>query len=103
MSLLHNTAGFRTSFDRSRAARRARARRTGGRACTPLADRDRLERCREASVWRAVEHLRAEEFFAELNRAYDRLHADASALAEEAAEREEWEETLADGLEVDGE
>jgi len=54
-------------------------------------------------VERAVEHLRAEEFFAELNRAYDRLHADASALAEEAAEREEWEETLADGLEVDGE
>jgi len=54
-------------------------------------------------VERAVEHLRAEEFFAELNRAYDRLHADASALAEEAAEREEWEESLADGLEVDGE
>ena len=54
-------------------------------------------------VERAVEHLRAEEFFLELDHAYDRLHADASALAEEAAEREEWEETLADGLEVDGE
>ena len=51
-------------------------------------------------VERAVEHLRAEEFFAELDHAYDRLRADASASAEEAAERKEWEGTLADGLDV---
>ena len=54
-------------------------------------------------VERAVEHLRAEAFFAELDHAYDRLHADANASAEEAAERKEWESTLADGLEVDEE
>ena len=54
-------------------------------------------------VERAVEHLRAEEFFAELDHAYDRLRADASASAEEAAERKEWEETLADGLDMDNE
>ena len=54
-------------------------------------------------VERAVEHLRAEEFFAGLDHAYDRLRADASASAEEAAERKEWEATLADGLDVDNE
>jgi predicted transcriptional regulator len=52
-------------------------------------------------IERAVEHLRAEKFFAELDQAYDRLHADADASAEEAAERKEWEATLADGLDVD--
>ena len=52
-------------------------------------------------VERAVEHLRAEEFFAELDHAYDLLRADASAWAEEAAERKEWEATLADGLGAD--
>ncbi len=54
-------------------------------------------------VERAVEHLRAEEFFAELDHAYDRLRADASASAEEAAERKEWEATLVDGLDLDNE
>ncbi|MEA2589857.1 MAG: hypothetical protein QOH66_2784 [Actinomycetota bacterium] len=54
-------------------------------------------------VERAVEHLRAEEFFAELDRAYEKLRADADASAEEAAERKEWEATLADGLDVDDE
>ena len=54
-------------------------------------------------IERVVEHLRAEKFFAELDHAYDRLHADASALAEEAAERKQWDATLADGLEVDDE
>jgi predicted transcriptional regulator len=54
-------------------------------------------------VERAVEHLRAEEFFAELDHAYDRLRADAGASAEEAAEQKEWEATLADGLDVVGE
>jgi predicted transcriptional regulator len=51
-------------------------------------------------IERAVAHLRAEEFFAELDHAYDRLHADADASAAEAAERKEWETTLADGLDV---
>jgi len=51
-------------------------------------------------IERAVEHLRAEEFFAELDHAYERLHADAGASAEEATERREWEATLADGLDM---
>jgi predicted DNA-binding protein len=54
-------------------------------------------------VERAVKHLRAEEFFAELDNAYERLDADAGASAEEAPERKEWEATLADGLDVDDE
>jgi predicted DNA-binding protein len=54
-------------------------------------------------IARAVEHLRAEEFFAELDHAYERLHADAGASAEEGAERTEWEATLADGLDLDDE
>ena len=54
-------------------------------------------------IERAVEHLRTEEFFAELDHAYERLHADAGASAEEAAERKEWEATLADGLDGDDE
>ena len=54
-------------------------------------------------VERAVEHLRAEEFFAQLDNAYGRLHVDAGASAEEASERKEWEATLADGLDEDDE
>ena len=52
-------------------------------------------------VERAVERLRTEEFFAELNNAYDRLRADPASWAAETAEREAWETTLADGLERD--
>jgi predicted DNA-binding protein len=52
-------------------------------------------------VERAVEHLRAEEFFAHLDDAYGRLRGDAVTWAEEVAERTEWEATLADGLEAD--
>ena len=52
-------------------------------------------------VERAVERLRTEEFFAELNNAYDRLRTDPAAWAAETAERTAWEATLADGLEGD--
>jgi predicted transcriptional regulator len=47
---------------------------------------------------RAVENYRREQFFAELDAAYDRLQADPVAWEEELAERAEWEATLADGL-----
>jgi predicted transcriptional regulator len=47
---------------------------------------------------RAVEHYRREQFFAELNAAYERLRADPVAWADELAERAELEGTLADGL-----
>jgi predicted DNA-binding protein len=50
---------------------------------------------------RAVERLRAEEFFAAVDAAYDRLRADPVARAEEDAERAAWEATLVDGLEED--
>ena len=47
---------------------------------------------------RAVENYRREQFFAELDAAYERLQADPVAWEEEPAERAEWEVTLADGL-----
>jgi predicted transcriptional regulator len=47
---------------------------------------------------RAVENYRRQQFFAELDAAYERLQADPVAWAEELAEREELEGTLADGL-----
>jgi predicted transcriptional regulator len=47
---------------------------------------------------RAVENYRREQFFAELNAAYERLRADPVAWEEELAERALWETTLADGL-----
>jgi predicted transcriptional regulator len=47
---------------------------------------------------RAVESYRREQFFAELDAAYQRLQADPVAWAEELAERAELEGTLADGL-----
>lgn len=50
-------------------------------------------------VERAVERLRAEEFFAALDAAYGALRADPAAWAEETAERVAWEATLGDGLE----
>ena len=47
---------------------------------------------------RAVENYRREQFFAELDAAYERLQADPVAWEDELAERAEWEVTLADGL-----
>jgi predicted transcriptional regulator len=47
---------------------------------------------------RAVENYRREQFFAELDAAYERLQADPVAWEEELAERAEWEVPLADGL-----
>jgi predicted DNA-binding protein len=54
-------------------------------------------------VERAVEHLRAEEFFTELDDAYDRLRADPAALESELEERKAWEATLMDGIDGDQE
>jgi predicted DNA-binding protein len=54
-------------------------------------------------VERAVEHLRAEEFFTELDHAYDRLRADPAALESELEERQAWEATLMDGIDGDQE
>lgn len=50
----------------------------------------------------AVERLRIETFYSELDAAYERLEADPAALAEDGAEREAWDVTLADGLDEDG-
>ena len=50
-------------------------------------------------VERAVEQLRVERFFAEVNDAYDRFQADPDGWAAEIAERRAWEATLGDGLE----
>jgi predicted transcriptional regulator len=52
-------------------------------------------------VERAVERLTAEQFFSEIDRAYEQLARDPKALSEETAEREAWDVTLADGLDDD--
>lgn len=52
-------------------------------------------------VAEAVARLRADEFFAAIDRAYERLDRDPAAVAEVRAERELWEATLADGLEAE--
>lgn len=52
-------------------------------------------------VERAVERLRADEFFAAVDAAYGALRADPGAWAEETGERAAWEATLGDGLEDD--
>ena len=54
-------------------------------------------------VERAVEQLRTEAFFFELDGAYDRLWADPAALEAELEERKAWEATLIDGLNEDQE
>lgn len=47
---------------------------------------------------RAVESYRREQFFAELDAAYERLQADPVAWKDHLAEQVELEGTLADGL-----
>lgn len=50
-------------------------------------------------VARAVEAFRRQRILELTNAAYAALHADESAWQEEMAEREDWDGTLADGLE----
>ena len=50
-------------------------------------------------VARAVENLRRQQMLERTNAAYAALRADPQAWREEQAEREEWDSTLADGLE----
>lgn len=52
-------------------------------------------------VERALERLRADEFFAAVDAAYGELRAEPGAWAEETEERRAWEATLGDGLEAD--
>jgi hypothetical protein len=52
----------------------------------------------QAALDEAVELLRRQRFLAEVNSGYARLRQDEAAWAEEQAERELWEGTLADGL-----
>ena len=47
---------------------------------------------------RAVENYRREQFYAELDAAYERLQADPDAWEDYLAEQREMEGTLADGL-----
>jgi hypothetical protein len=48
---------------------------------------------------KAIDVLERERMLEEVNRGYERLQADPVAWAEELAERELWDTTLADGLE----
>ncbi len=52
-------------------------------------------------VARAMEEYRRKRFFDALNADYAAMRADPQAWAEELAEREAWDVTLADGLEED--
>jgi hypothetical protein len=47
----------------------------------------------------AVEHCEYERFLHEVNAAYAQLKRDPQAWKEELAERQQWDATLADGLE----
>jgi len=53
----------------------------------------------QALLDKAVEHYRRQRFLEENNRAFEALRADASAWKGEQAEREQWDITVADGLE----
>ena len=55
----------------------------------------------QALLERAIERYRRELFLDKANEAFAVLRRDPVAWAEEAAEREEWEITLVDGLEDD--
>ena len=47
----------------------------------------------------AVERLKSDQFWDEMEAAFEELYADPVARAEYEAERKEWEATLLDGLE----
>lgn len=53
----------------------------------------------EVVLDRALENYRRELFWKQTNEAYGALKADPEAWAEELAERELWEQTIADGVE----
>ena len=53
----------------------------------------------EAVIERALENYRRELFWKQTNEAFAALKADPEAGAEELAEREWWEQTIADGVE----
>ena len=50
---------------------------------------------------KAIEALRRQTLLEETNRAYEALRGDPKHWAEEQAERDAWDATLADGLEDD--
>lgn len=50
---------------------------------------------------KAIEALRRQTLLEETNRAYEALRGDPQGWAEEQAERDAWDATLADGLEDD--
>ena len=53
----------------------------------------------EAVLDEAIEHYQRERLLDEANAAYARLKSNPKAWKEELAEREQWDATLADGLE----
>ena len=53
----------------------------------------------QALLDEAVEHYRREKLLNAANAAYAKLRADPESWREELAERQQWDATLADGLE----
>lgn len=50
------------------------------------------------AVRKAIDPSRRNQLLDEMNAAYERLHADPDAWAQEAAERAAWEDTVGDGV-----
>jgi predicted transcriptional regulator len=59
----------------------------------------RAKKSMQAVLDEAIEQYRRDKFFEELNSSYTRLQQDRDAWKQELAERQEWDATLADGLE----
>lgn len=54
-----------------------------------------------AILEKAIEAYRRQKFLEDVNRAFDELHGDTKAWAQEQSERREWDAALGDGLEDD--
>jgi predicted transcriptional regulator len=63
---------------------------------------ERMGESMQAVVERAIDELKRQQFFEELDAAFTALRADEGAWQEEAEERALWESTLGDGIGLDG-
>jgi hypothetical protein len=70
---------------------------TANQLLQELADLEKIST--EAVLERALENYRRELFWKQTNEAFAALKADPEAWAEEIAERNLWEQTIADGVE----
>lgn len=60
---------------------------------------EQLNETMQNTIEKAIEEYRKKKFFEEMNDAFLKLKSEPDKWADEMREREEWEVTLADGLE----